>query len=103
MNEPTIIEELRSLRSAHNEVLTKMADVCGEVRVLVAELRHSQKNDDAVNARMAEVEKQVRAIQLESAGNKPIMDIAHSMLRRQWMTILAAAAAIAGTNWQKFL
>lgn len=98
-----ILQELKSQRDAHVELVMKMTDVCGEVRVLVSELRHTQKNYDAINDRMGEVEKQVRGIQLENAGNKIIMDIANSMLRRQAMTMLAAAAAVIGSNWQKFL
>lgn len=98
-----ILEELRTQRLAHVDLMTKMTDVCGEVRVLVSELRHTQKNYDAINTRMGEAEKQVRTIQLENAGNKMIMDIANAMLRRQWMTMFAAIAAVIGTNWQKLL
>lgn len=98
-----ILEELRQQRIAHVDLMTKMTDVCGEVRVLVSELRHTQKNYDAINSRMGEAEKQVRAIQLENAGNKLIMDIANSMLRRQWMTMFAAVVAVVGSNWQKLL
>jgi hypothetical protein len=96
-----ILEELKSQRAAHVDLMTKMTDVCGEVRVLVSELRHTQKNYDAINSRMGETEKQLRIIQLENAGNKIIMDIANSMLRRQWMTIMGAIAAVVGSNWTK--
>lgn len=99
----SILEELKSQRAAHVHLMEKMTDVCGEVRVLVSELRHTQKNYDAINERMGEAEKQVRNIQLENAGNKIIMDIANSMLRRQWLTMATAVAAVIGTNWQKFL
>ena len=98
-----ILEELRTQRLAHVDLMTKMTDVCGEVRVLVSELRHTQKNYDALNTRVAESEKQIRVVQLENAGNKIIMDIANSMLRRQWMTMFAAVAAVIGTNWQKLV
>lgn len=98
-----ILQELKSQRDAHVELVMKMTDVCGEVRVLVSELRHTQKNYDAINSRMGEMEKQVRTIQLENAGNKVIMDIANSMLRRQWMTMFAAAGAVIVSYWQKFL
>lgn len=97
-----ILEELKSQRLAHVDLMTKMTDVCGEVRVLVSELRHTQKNYDGLSSRVIETEKQVRTIQLENAGNKIIMDIANSMLRRQWMTMFAAAVALIGSNWQKF-
>lgn len=98
-----ILEELKLQRAAHVDLVTKMTDVCGEVRVLVSELRHTQKNYEAINDRVGDMEKQVRNIQLENAGNKLIMDIANSMLRRQWMTMFAAVAAVVGSNWQKFL
>lgn len=104
MNDSThILEELRQQRMAHVDLMTKMTDVCGEVRVLVAELRHTQKNYDSINVRVGEAEKQVKAIQLENASNKLILDIARSMYRSQWMTILAAIGAVVGSNWHKLL
>lgn len=104
MNESQhILDELKAQRAAHVDLMTKMTDVCGEVRVLVSELRHTQKNYDGLNFRVGDAEKQVRAIQLESAGNKIIMDIANAMLRRQWLTMFAAVAAVIGTNWQKIV
>lgn len=98
-----ILEELKSQRAATTELMTKMSDVCGEVRVLVTELRHTQKNYDSVNSRVDEVESQVHTIQIENATNKPILDIAKSMYRSQWVTILAAIGAVIGSNWQKLL
>lgn len=104
MNESQhILDELKAQRAAHVDLMGKMTDVCGEVRVLVSELRHTQKNYESIDSRIGETEKQVRTIQLENAGNKLIMDIANSMLRRQWMTMFAALAAVVGSNWQKFL
>lgn len=97
-----ILEELKTQRIAHTDLMTKMTEVCGEVRVLVSELHHTTKNYDALNLRVTEAEKTLRAIQLENAGNKVIMDIANSMLRRQWMTMAAAITGVIGVNWQKF-
>ena len=98
-----MMEEFRSLRGAHVDVMAKMSDLSGEVRELVAELRHTQKNYDDLNHRVMKAEEQVHAIQLENATNKPILDIARSMYRSQWLTILAAIGAVAGTNVDKLL
>src|SRR3972149_3053435 len=103
MSDTHILEELRSLRGAHVGLMTKMSDVCGEVRELVAELRHTQKGFDDVIKRVSEVERQAHSIQLENATNKPILAIAKSMYRSQWLTMLAAIAAVAGTNVDKLL
>lgn len=103
MSDTHILEELRSLRGAHVGLMTKMSDVCGEVRELVAELRHTQKGFDDVIKRVSEVERQAHSIQIENATNKPILDIARSMHRNMWLTILAAFSAVAGTNVDKLL
>lgn len=96
-----VLEELRSQKAATNQLVTKMSDVCVEVRVLVTELRHTQKSYDSVNSRVDDIEGQMRLIQLENATNKPILDIAKSMYRSQWVTILAAIGAVIGSNWPK--
>lgn len=96
-----VLEELRSQKAATNQLVTKMSDVCVEVRVLVTELRHTQKSYDSVNSRVDDIEGQMRLIQLENATNKPILDIAKSMYRSQWITILAAIGAVIGSNWPK--
>lgn len=96
-----VLEELRSQKAATNQLVTKMSDVCVEVRVLVTELRHTQKSYDSVNSRVDDIEGQMRLIQLENATNKPILDIAKSMYRSQWVTILAAIGAVVGSNWPK--
>lgn len=102
MNDSThILEELRSLRVAHVDLMTRMSDVCGEVRTLVSELRHTQTSFDALTGKVSEVDRQIRDIQLENATNKPILDIANSMYRSQWLTILGAVAAVIGSNWTK--
>lgn len=98
-----VLEELRSQKAATNQLVTKMSDVCVEVRVLVTELRHTQKSYDSVNSRVDDMESQLHAIQMENATNKPILDIAKSMYRSQWVTILAAIGAVIGSNWQKLL
>lgn len=98
-----VLEELRSQKAATNQLVTKMSDVCVEVRVLVTELRHTQKSYDSVNSRVDDMEIQLHAIQMENATNKPILDIARSMYRSQWVTILAAIGAVVGSNWQKLL
>jgi hypothetical protein len=98
-----ILEELRSLRIAHVDLMTRMSDVCGEVRTLVSELRHTQTSFDSMSTKVAEVDRQIRTIQLENATNKPILDIANSMYRAQWMTIIAAVGAVVGSNWKNLL
>lgn len=103
MSDSHILEELRSLRGAHVDLMTKMGAVCGEVRELVAELRHTQKGFDDVTRRVSEVERLAHSIQIENATNRPILDIARSMYRSQWVTIVVAVAAVGGTNIDKFL
>lgn len=98
-----VLTELQAQKQATVGLMTKMSDVCGEMRVLVTELRHTQSSYESMNTRLAAVDQQIRAIQLESATNKPILDIAKAMYRSQWMTILAAAGAVIGSNWSKLL
>jgi predicted nuclease with TOPRIM domain len=96
-----VLAELQAQKSATIDLMTKMSDVCGEMRVLVTELRHTQASYESMNSRLSEIDRQVRAIQLEGATNKPILDIANSMYRSQWMTMLAALGAVIGSNWTK--
>lgn len=98
-----VLSELQAQKQATVGLMTKMSDVCGEMRVLVTELRHTQSSYESMNTRLAAVDQQIRAIQLESATNKPILDIAKAMYRSQWMTILAAVGAVVGSNWSKLL
>lgn len=98
-----ILEELRSLRGAHVDLMSKMSDVCGEMRGLVLELRHTQANFADVTQRVADVEKQMREVQIENATNRPILEIARNMYRAQWVTIISAVGAVAGTNADKLL
>lgn len=96
-----VLEELRSQKSATAQLMSKMSDVCGEVRVLVTELRHTRESYESVNTRVGEVESDIHDIQIENATNRPILDIANAMYRSQWMTMAGAAVAVIGTNWQK--
>lgn len=96
-----VLEELRAQKAATIGLMTKMSDVCGEVRVLVTELRHTQSSYESISIRVTETDRQLRLIQLENATNKPILDIAKSMYRSQWVTILAAIGAVIGSNWPK--
>lgn len=98
-----VLSELQAQKAATVGLMAKMSDVCGEMRVLVTELRHTQSSYDSMNTRLTAVDQQIRAIQLESATNKPILDIAKAMYRSQWMTILAALGAVIGSNWSKLL
>lgn len=98
-----VLTELQAQKQATVGLMTKMSDVCGEMRVLVTELRHTQAGYDSMNTHLSVVDQQIRAIQLESATNKPILDIAKAMYRSQWMTILAAVGAVVGSNWSKLL
>lgn len=101
-----VLEELRALSS-------RLSDVYGEMRELVVELRHTQRNNDALsdrmsksdaamNERMSKIEESIKAIQLENATNKPLMDIAKRMYWSQWATIVAAGGGTIGINWTKF-
>ena len=96
-----VLEELRSMRSAHIELMTQMGNVCGEVKCLVTELRHTKDSFDSVSIRVSDVEQQIQAMAIESAQNKPILDIARSMNRNLWVSIFAGMAAVAGTNLDK--
>lgn len=95
------LEELRSLRGAHVDLMAKMSEVCGEIRELTIELRHTQKNYDTLNERMLKNEADIREIQLENAVNRPLMDVAKRMYWSQWGTIIAAATGTVGMNWTK--
>lgn len=98
-----VMEELRAIKTMHNENVSKLGELCSEVRSLVVELRHTQKGFDDVSTRIGEVEKQVHAIQIENATNKPILEIARSMNRNMWLTMGGALLAVTGTNLDKFI
>lgn len=97
-----VMEEMRSIKAMHVDSMAKLGELCSDVRALVIELRHTQKGFEEVSSRVGEVEKQIHALQIESATNRPIMEIARSMNRNVWMAIGAAVLAVAGTNYDKF-
>lgn len=97
-----VLEEIRSIRTVNVELMSKMTDVCGSVRELIIELRHAQKASETQSAKLSKLEDTVRDLQMESATNKPIMDIAKRMYWSQWATIVAAVGGTAGVNWTKF-
>jgi len=84
--------------------MAEMSQLCAQVRELVIELRHTQRSIDGFKADMDVVETEVRALQLESALNKPILDIARSINSKMWMTIIGAMVAVAAqaVDWSKF-
>ena len=93
-----VLAELRSMRTAHTEVLSKVSELCGGVKELVVELRHTQKDYDSLSRRIDIAESDVIVLRLEGAGNAPFMDIAKTMLRNQWATMATAALAVGGTQ-----
>lgn len=98
-----IMEEMRSIKAMHADSMSKLGELCSDVRALVIELRHTQKWFEDVSGRIGEVEKQIHALQIESATNRPIMEIARSMNRNVWLAIGSAVVAIAGTNYDRLL
>jgi len=96
------MEEMRSMRVAHADIMSKLGELCGDVKALVIELRHTQNGFEDVSRRTDEIEKQIHALHIESATNRPIMEIARSMNRNVWLAIGAAVLAVAGTNYDKF-
>lgn len=93
-----VLEEMRSLRGAHADLLAEMGQLCVQVRELVIELRHTQRNIDNFSDRMGKIEGDIRALQLDNALNKPILDIARSMNTKMWVTLLGAAMAVGSMN-----
>ena len=98
-----VMEEMRSIKAMHVDSMSKLGELCGDVRALVIELRHTQKGFDEISGRVSEVEKQIHAMQIENAINRPILDIARSMNRNVWLAIGSAVLAVAGTNYDKFV
>lgn len=96
-----VIEEMRLMRTAHLDMTAKVAEMCGSIRELVVKIDHVDKRFDAHAQRMKEQEAMIREIQLENASNKPLMDIARSMYRMQWATIVAAIGAVGGPEFLK--
>lgn len=107
-----VLEELRSLRGAHADVLIRLTEVCSTMRELVVELKHQQRSSDALGERISrneeawkerieKLEEAVVSVQIENATNKPIMDIAKRMYWNQWITLIAAGGGTVGMNWSK--
>ena len=98
-----LLDEFRTIKTMHTESISKISDLCGEVRELVIELRHTQKDHDELQSQVKEIKMEVTDIRLLNAGNEPFLDIAKSMHRNQMMTIVGAVTAVAGTNmpWTK--
>jgi hypothetical protein len=96
-----VMEEMKVIKAMHVDSMCKLGELCGDVRELVVELRHTQKGFEDMSARVGDVEKQVHAMQIESATNRPILDIAKSMNRNVWLSIGAGVLAVAGTNFDK--
>lgn len=98
-------EEMREMRLNQADLMSKISELCSQVRELVVELRHTQKDYELTDSRVAKLEQDVRALQLDSALNKPILDIAKSINSKMWLAILGAIVSIAATgiDWSKFM
>jgi predicted nuclease with TOPRIM domain len=99
------LEEMREMRRGQVELFTKMSELCGQVRELVVELRHTQKDYELSDSRVSKLEADVRTLQVDSALNKPIMDIVRNINRNMWMTIIGAMIAVSASavDWSKFM
>jgi hypothetical protein len=93
-----VMEEMRAIKAMHVDSMSKLGELCGNVRELVVELRHTQKGFDEVSVRVKTLEAQMHAIQIEGAVNKPILDIAKSMSRSVWIAIATAVLAVGMTS-----
>lgn len=96
MNDSHVLEEMRSMRGTHGELLGEMRELCGSVRELTLELKHTQRNFDSLDVRVGKAEGDIKALQLESALNKPILDIARAMNTKMWVSLIGAAATVGG-------
>lgn len=93
------------MRRNQADLMSKLSELCGQVKELVVELRHTQQNYKIVDDRVHKLEDEVQALKLDNALNKPILDIARSMNNKMWMTIVGAVIAIgaSGVDWTKFM
>lgn len=98
-------EEMREMRLNQADLMSKISELCSQVRELVVELRHTQKDYELTVSRVAALEHDMRALQMESALNKPILDIAKSINSKMWLAIVGAIVSIAATgiDWHKVL
>jgi uncharacterized protein YgbK (DUF1537 family) len=96
-------DEFRTIKQMHTESISKISELCIEVRALVVGLSHAQKDHDSLQSQVEEIKQEVTELRLDSARNEPILEIAKSMYRNQILTIGGAIAAVAGTNvpWSK--
>lgn len=99
-----VLEEMRSLRGAHADLMAEMRQLCVQVRELVIELRHTQGTIDGFKGEMEAMKSDIKALQLDNALNKPILDIARAINTKMWVTILGSAAVVgfAALDWSKF-
>lgn len=95
---PLVMEELRLIKSLHTESMSRIADLCGELKGLVVELRHAQKDGESTKKDVEELKDLVTELRLQNATNQSFFDTAKSMQKAQWITIIASASAVAGTN-----
>ena len=52
-------DEFRTIKAMHTESISKISDLCGEVRELVIELRHTQKDHDELQSQVKEIKLEV--------------------------------------------
>ena len=99
------VEEMREMRRNHGELTLRLSELCGKVGELVAELRHTQQNNKIIEERVTRQEDALRTLQLESALNKPILDIAKSINSKMWIAIIGAVISVGAGNidWTKFI
>ena len=91
--------------ATHAELMSEMRQLCGSVRELTVELKHTQKHYENLDGRMSKSETDIRALQLDAALNKPILDIARAINTKMWLTILGSAVAVSASalDWSKFV
>lgn len=85
------------------EVISKLSELSAQIRELVIELRHTQQSHQTHEGRIQKVEEAIRSLQLESAMNKPILDIARAINTKMWVTILGSALTVGAlsVDWSK--
>lgn len=93
------------MSDVQSEVISKLSELSAQIRELVIELRHTQQQHQTHEGRIQKVEEAVRALQLDSAMNKPILDIARAINTKMWLTIVGSAVAVsaAAVDWSKFM
>lgn len=93
------------MSDVQTEVITKLSELSAQIRELVIELRHTQRNHEGHEGRLQKLEEGQKALQLEAAMNKPILDVARAMNTKMWVTIATALIAVGGMNvdWSKFM